>query len=84
MIYTQFKKEEIVKVDLHRMSGFEAEKYLDFFIETLPEGIKEIVVIHGYHRGTTLLEMIRKSYNNKHVKNKYISLNKGITSFILV
>ena len=84
MKYTQFKKEEIVEVDLHKMTGVDAMKYLDFLVETLPDTIKEIVVIHGYHGGTVLLNMIRHSYNNKRIKNKYVSLNQGITSLILV
>lgn len=83
MEYTQFKKEEIVKVDLHKMSSIDAMKYLDLFVETVPDSIKEIVVIHGYHRGTTLLNMVRNFYNNKRVKDKYVSLNQGITSLIL-
>ena len=84
MEYTQFKKEEIVKVDLHKMSCSEAIKYLDFLVETVPDAIKEIIVIHGYHRGTTLLNIVRNSYNNKRIKNKYVSLNQGITSLILI
>lgn len=83
MEYTQFKKEEIVKVDLHKMSGVEARRYLDFLVETVPDSIKEIVVIHGYHRGKTLLNMVRYSYTNKRIKNKYVSLNQGITNLIL-
>lgn len=84
MEYTQFRKEEIVKVDLHKMTGSDAIRYLDFLVETLPDTIKEIVVIHGYHSGTVLLNMIRHSYTNKRVKSKYVSLNQGITSLILV
>ena len=84
MEYTQFKKDEIVKVDLHKMSGSEAIRYLDFLVETVPDAIKEIVVIHGYHSGTTLLNIVRNSYNNKRIKNKYVSLNQGITSLILI
>ena len=84
MEYTQFKKDEIVKVDLHKMSGAEAMRHLDFLVETVPDTIKEIVVIHGYHGGTTLMNMVRYSYNNKRIKNKYVSLNQGITSFVLV
>jgi len=84
MNYTQFKKEEIVEVDLHNMSILEARRYLDFFIAMLPEQIKEIIVIHGYHGGTNLLEMIRYSYSNKRVKKKFLSLNQGITNLILV
>ena len=84
MEYTQFKKDEIIKVDLHKMSGSEAIRYLDFLVETVPDGIKEIMVIHGYHSGTTLLNIVRNSYNNKRIKNKYISLNQGVTSLILI
>ena len=84
MNYTQFKKEEIAEIDIHNMSNFEAQRCLDFFIETLPKEIKEIIVIHGYHNGTKLLELIRYSYNNKRVKKKFLSLNRGITHLILV
>lgn len=83
MNFTQFSKNEIVQVDLHNMSGLDARKCLDLIVETAPDTIREIVVIHGYRSGTTLLNMVRYSYNNKRIKSKYISLNPGITSLML-
>lgn len=83
MMYQEFKKDEILKVDLHKMQVWDAWSYLDYFVTNAPNNIKEIVVIHGYHGGTSLLEMVRKNYHNKRVKRKFLSLNHGITSFIL-
>ena len=79
----EFKQNEILKVDLHRMRVWEAWLYLDRNVSFAPKEIKEIVVIHGYHSGTKLLDMVRKEYQNKRVKRKFLSLNQGVTSLIL-
>ena len=84
MISYEFKPEEVMTVDLHKMRDWEAWLYLDNIISSVTDGIKEIVVIHGYHRGQALLNMVRKNYRNERVKKKLLSLNQGITSFILV
>ena len=55
-------EEERVTIDLHDMELLEATYHLEKLFETLPKDIKEVIVIHGYHKGQVLLNMVdRKS-----------------------
>lgn len=71
--------EERVTIDLHDMELLEATYHLEKLFETLPINIKEIVVIHGYHKGQVLLNMVRKDFKHPRIKKKVIPLNRGIT-----
>ena len=75
--------EDKLEIDLHDMQVPEAEYYLDKFITTAPENIKEIIVVHGYKKGTALLNMVRKDFKHDRIKEKVIPYNKGITLLIL-
>lgn len=75
--------EDKLEINLHDMQVLEAEYYLDKFITTAPENIKEIIVIHGYKKGHALLDMVRRNFNHKRIKEKVIPFNKGITLFFL-
>lgn len=74
-----FTEEERVTIDLHDMELLEATYHLEKLFETLPENIKEVIVIHGYHKGQVLLNMVRKDFKNPRIKKKVIPMNKGIT-----
>lgn len=78
-----FKEDEIITVDLHHMREWEAIQYLNNIIQLAPTKTREIVVIHGYHNGNRLLNMVRKEYRNPRVYKKFLSLNQGVTSLIL-
>ena len=78
-----FKETEIMKIDLHKMKVWEAAIYLNKQVASAPCEIKEIVVIHGYHNGTALMNMVRQEIYNPRIKRKLLSLNQGITSLIL-
>ena len=78
-----FKDDEILTVDLHYMREWEAVLYLNKIMQITPNSVHEIVVIHGYHNGLKLLNMVRKDYKNPRIKKKFISLNQGVTSLIL-
>ena len=71
------------EINLHDMQVLEAEYYLDKFISTLPENIKEVTVIHGYKKGQAILNMVRKEFKHKRIKSKVIPYNKGTTIFYL-
>ncbi len=70
---------ERVTIDLHDMELLEATYYLEKLFETLSEDIKEVVVIHGYHKGQVLLNMVRKDFKHPRIKKKVVPMNKGIT-----
>jgi len=80
---SKFKSEDILTVDLHNMKTAEAKKFLEMYVERAPKEVKEIVVIHGYRRGQSLLNMVRKDFKSNRVKRKFLSLNQGVTSLIL-
>ena len=73
----------VVTVDLHTMTVTQAQAHLTARINRLPSKIKEVVVIHGYNGGTALQKMVRKDFKHPKVKRKILSLNPGITSFLL-
>ncbi len=82
-MFTEFKENEILKIDLHQYTVSDAKQKLQQTISVASPEVREIVVIHGYHRGTALRDMVRKDFKNKRVARKYISLNDGVTSLIL-
>jgi DNA-nicking Smr family endonuclease len=74
----------ILKLDVHEMNCFQAKTYIDSHLKQAKNDIYVIRVIHGYHGGTALRDMIRKEYRkNCKVKRIELSLNPGITDFIL-
>ena len=83
MLSCEFKQDEVLEVDLHHMKVWEAWMHLDKCVSTASSKVKEVIVIHGYHNGTTLLNMVRNDFDNKRVTKKFLSLNKGVTSLIL-
>ena len=76
-------KEDILEIDLHDMQELEAKYYLDKFITTAPQNIKQINVIHGYKKGQVLLKMVRNNFKHSRIKKKVIPFNKGITIFYI-
>ena len=82
-MFTEFKENEIITIDLHKHTVYAAKQKLQLVIAIAPEEIREIVVIHGYRRGTALRDMVRKDFSDTRIARKYISLNPGITSLIL-
>ena len=76
-------EDDKLEIDLHDMQVLEAEYYLDKFITTAPDNIKEIIVIHGYKKGQALLKMVRNDFKHDRIKEKVIPYNKGITLFFL-
>lgn len=78
-----FSKDQVLEVDIHKMDVWQAMNYLERLVTWTPSNIKEIVVIHGYHSGTTLLKMVRHEFKHKRIQRKFLSLNQGRTSLIL-
>lgn len=68
-------------IDLHHLTLNEAKVKLDAFMNSLPNGIFEVVVIHGYREGTVLKSFVSK-YKHPKIKQKIKTLNKGETIFL--
>lgn len=77
------KASETAEIDLHNMKVKEANEYLHDVISILPDNTKELKIIHGYNNGNALLKMVRIDFTDKRVLSKYLSLNQGVTIFIL-
>ena len=71
------------EIDIHGLSISEAEVELDYFIDYLDDKVDEITVIHGYKTGQALLNFVRKTYKHERVQQKLVSMNQGITIFLL-
>jgi DNA-nicking Smr family endonuclease len=70
-------------IDLHELTVFEAKEELDKFMDRLPMGYMEVVVVHGFHGGTRLKTFVSK-YQHPRIKRKLKTLNKGETIFVCV
>jgi len=69
-------------VDLHNMIKEDAKINLIYEIETADFDIKCLVVVHGYHGGTTIKNLVRKEFNHDSIAEK-INLDAGRTIFKL-
>ena len=69
-------------IDLHGHTIESAKKYLDTSLKNLPPDVREVEVIHGFHQGTALRDLIRR-YKHPKIERKILGLNQGTTIFII-
>lgn len=65
-------------LDLHNHTVESARRLLTDTLRTLPSDTRELEVIHGYHQGTAIREMIRK-FKHPRIERKILGLNQGST-----
>jgi DNA-nicking Smr family endonuclease len=70
------------EIDIHGLTVREAEDELTYFLEYADDDLDELTVVHGYH-GTKLLNMVRNDFRHPRIRQKMVSMNPGITIFIL-
>ena len=71
----------IVEIDIHGLTEQTAIKTLEKFIVACDKSVSEIVVIHGYHSGNALRDMVRnpnKLRSNK-IRRRKLTMNQGET-----
>lgn len=73
----------VATADLHGVYERDARDILAGWLNTAPQTVTELRVIHGYQRGTTLRDMIRQDFAHPRVKAILPSLNPGETRLIL-
>jgi DNA-nicking Smr family endonuclease len=74
----------ILELDIHGMTKYQAKISIDSLLKKADTSIYRIRIIHGYHGGTQLKEMVQKNYrNHKKVIRVEIGLNQGITDLVL-
>lgn len=71
-----------MEIDLHNETRESGRKKLTAKLNSLPKGTQELVVIHGYHSGTVLRDMVR-SFKHPKVERKILGLNQGETIFLI-
>lgn len=70
-------------IDIHGFAVYEVKEYLDKMLKDLPKATREVTIIHGYHRGSSLQTYVRKTYHHQRIERKLVSMNAGETIFIL-
>jgi len=72
-----------IEADIHGMRYEEARRQLELLLSRAPKHITEIVVIHGCHGGTALLEMVRKDLRHPRIERRILGMNNGQTTLRL-
>ena len=74
----------ILELDVHSMTKVQAKIAVDAKLRRAGSGVYRIRIIHGYHGGTALRDMIRREYaGNPKVKRIELGLNQGVTDLVL-
>jgi len=74
----------IVELDLHGMTKVQAQTAIDARLRRCNSSVYRLRLIHGYHGGTELRDMIRTQYKkNAKVLRIEIGMNQGETDLVL-
>lgn len=77
------QKGNIMEVNLHGLTAPDAKRQLEQLLSRMNGGVEELVVIHGYHNGQVLRDMVRNQLKHPRIKAKLLSLNPGQTRILL-
>ena len=69
-------------VDLHEMTKEDAKIQLLYEINSYDANVACLVVVHGYHGGTVIKNLVRKEFNHENIIEK-VNLDAGRTIFRL-
>lgn len=72
----------IMELNLHGMTVYQARVAIDAALRRARLGTYRIRLIHGYHGGTALRDMIRTEYAGR-VLRLEIGMNPGVTDLVL-
>ena len=73
-----------VQVDIHEMFPADAKKKLEKLLAAVGDEVEVVEVIHGYHRGSALRDMVRRVYSrHPRVLRLEVGLNLGATDLVL-
>lgn len=74
----------IVEIDIHGMNQFQAKTLINSTLKKANSSVYMIRIIHGYHGGTALRNMIRREYrSHPRILRVELSMNPGITELVL-
>lgn len=69
-------------VDLHRLTKEDAKIQLMYEMNAIDIDIKCLVIVHGYHGGTVIKNLVRKEFQSDNIIEK-VNLDAGRTIYIL-
>ncbi len=74
----------IVELDLHGMTKTQAKAAVDARLRRADRSVYRLRLIHGYHGGTELRDMLRSAYRgHPKVLRVEVGLNPGETDLVL-
>lgn len=74
----------IIELDIHGMTKYQAKLSIDSKLKNADSSVYRIRIIHGYHNGTQLKDMVLKDYRkHKRVIRIELGMNPGITDLVL-
>ena len=74
----------IVELDLHGMNVAQAKTAIDARLKRCGRGVYRLRLIHGFHGGNAIRDMVRKDYRGrKGILRIEIGLNDGVTDLVL-
>ena len=71
----------ILELDLHGKNEYQAKVAIDAALRRAKAGTYRLRLIHGYHGGTALRDMIRRDYATKCLR--VLPLDNGRTDLVL-
>ena len=79
-----FASAGVMELDIHGMTQYQAQIAIDAKLRRATSGTYRIRIVHGYHGGTALRDMIRSRYgSHPKVKRVELGLNPGVTELVL-
>lgn len=72
-------------LDLHGYSLGEAKKTIEQTIARMPKGNQELKVIHGYHKGDAIKQLVQDRFaiRSKRIVRRRYTRNQGETILVL-
>ena len=73
----------ITELDLHGMNAYQAKTALDAALRRAGGGVYRLRVIHGYHQGSRLRELVREQYQDHPKVLRVLPVDQGVTDLVL-
>lgn len=73
--------EGIVTIDLHGKNTYQAKVTVDAALRRAKSGTYRLRLVHGFHGGTALRDMIRQEYASRCLR--LVAVNEGTTDLVL-
>ena len=80
--FIEFYYGKYQELDLHNMIKEDAKAALIYELGRVDADVKCLVVVHGYHGGTIIKNLVRKEFSHPMIKEK-VNLDAARTIYIL-